>query len=260
MSFYYTKTIQSKELIEHICFYEPIIYDSVSINPNGRQGSQEEVSYTKLQQRKKRNKQRRLETIQSNKSYLRRLMMTNANQYKECDKFMTLTFKKNSSSISECDREFINFIKRLKRYTTNNFKYLAVREKQDRGAIHYHCIFYNLPFIKHRILLEIWNKNNSLMIGAKKLSGVNIKGIDEGNMIISSYMSKYFMKQLEEDDFLKGRKILLKSRDLIKPKESVSVKTFDELDINVDEIEFMCTFLDSKVTYVKKKIKNDKKY
>lgn len=254
MSYYRTKTVQSNELIEHICFYEPIIYNNKTNNLAGRKGKEVTTIDDELNKIKKSYDNRK-ETINSNKSYLRRLMIANANQYKECDKFMTLTFKKNSSSINECDREFTNFIKRLKRYTTKSFKYLAVREKQDRGAIHYHCIFYDLPFIKHRILLEIWNKNNSLMLGASKLSGVNIKGIEEGTMIISSYMSKYFLKQLEEDDFLKGRKILLKSRDLIQPKETKSVLSFDELGLNIEDIDYMCTFLDTKVTYVKKKIK-----
>lgn len=255
MSYYRTKTVKSNNLIEHICFYEPIIYDNKTNNITGRRGKQKNLTEDEKLEKIKKSYDNRKETINSNKSYLRRLMMANQGQYKELDKFITLTFKKNSSSINECDREFNNFIKRLKRYTTADFKYLAVREKQDRGAIHYHCIFYNLPFIKHKILLELWNKNNLLMGGSSKLSGVNIKGIEEGTLIISSYMSKYFVKQLEEDDFLKGRKIILKSRDLIKPKEIKSESSFDELGLKIEDIDYMCTFLDTKVTYVKKKIK-----
>jgi hypothetical protein len=53
--------------------------------------------------------------------------------------FTTLTFRENLHNIKEANYEFLKFIKRVK-YKFGDFKYLAVIEFQDRGAIHYHMI------------------------------------------------------------------------------------------------------------------------
>lgn len=68
-------------------------------------------------------------------------------------KFVTLTFSENVESIDYANDEFRKFIQRLnyRLYSTKkaSLKYLATWEKQKRGSIHYHVIFFNLPFIKN---------------------------------------------------------------------------------------------------------------
>ncbi|MGX7112794.1 rolling circle replication-associated protein [Gemella cuniculi] len=58
-------------------------------------------------------------------------------------KFMTLTFKIQDTDFS--NNEFTNFIKRLnyklREVKKTMLKYIAVWEKQKRGAIHYRIIF-----------------------------------------------------------------------------------------------------------------------
>lgn len=106
-------------------------------------------------------------------------------------KFMTLTFKKNELDIAYTNIEFNKFIKRLNYhlYKTKKQKlqYLAVWEKQKRGAIHYHIIFFDLLFIKIKILQEIWGH------GFVKLNKIDVDS--QGNR--GRYVSKYFSKDLE---------------------------------------------------------------
>lgn len=193
--------------------------------------------------------------LRRNKSLLRRLMNANMGQYKEVDKFMTLTFRTDVLEVKKADKELTDFMKRLKYHTQVDFEYLGVREKQNkynRGAIHYHIVFFGLPFVPFKQLLMIWNKGNEYM-DESNASGLNIKGLHEkgsddlsGFETITTYMSKYFMKQLEEDDFLKGHKTIIKSHGLKKPVE----QEFEQ-EIDVEHCSFGITFLENRITYYK---------
>lgn len=85
--------------------------------------------------------------------------------------FMTITFKENVTNIEYANAEFKKFIKRLnyKLFKTKKaeLKYIAVWELQKRGAIHYHIIFFSLPYIAHTELRKLWT-----------LGSINIKKIN----------------------------------------------------------------------------------
>lgn len=136
-------------------------------------------------------------------------------------KFMTLTFKQNMKDHTEANNEFKKFIKRLNYYITGEnrsiLKYTCVIERQKRGAIHYHVIFYNLPYVSFNKLLEVWqhkNEQRGLRINA-------IKEIDN----VGSYVTKYISKEIQAIRDGKGgerekeKKIFFQSRGLKKPKE-----------------------------------------
>lgn len=124
-------------------------------------------------------------------------------------KFMTLTFKENQQDISYTNIEFNKFIKRLNYhlYKTKKqqLKYLAVWEKQKRGAIHYHIIFFALPFIKAKTLQEIWG------YGFVKLNKIDVDSQENRGR----YVSKYFSKDLELKEHKK--KAFFKSQNLKMP-------------------------------------------
>ena len=83
---------------------------------------------------------------------VRRLLCCN---FSDKDKFFTLTFENNETDIQKCDKEFKKFIQRLKyTYKLKDFKYLAVIEFQERGAVHYHIIC-NLPYVPQKELQEL---------------------------------------------------------------------------------------------------------
>ncbi|PAF16988.1 Rep protein [Terribacillus saccharophilus] len=142
-------------------------------------------------------------------------------------KFMTLTFKVNEQDIAVTNLEFNKFIKRLN-YTLykekkQRLKYLAVWEKQKRGAIHYHVIFFNFPFIKIKDLQTIWGH------GFVKLNKIDVDSQENRGR----YVSKYFSKDLEVREHKK--KAFFKSQNLKTPivKKFSSTTEMDLTNKNV---------------------------
>src|SRR5699024_1049807 len=135
-------------------------------------------------------------------------------------KFMTLTFKQNMKDHTEANKEFMKFSQRLnyKIYKkTSGLKYTCVVERQKRGAIHYHVIFYNLPYISFNQLLEVWQHKN-------EQRGLRINAITEIDNV-GSYVVKYISKEIQALKDGKGgerekdKKIYFQSRGLKKPSE-----------------------------------------
>ena len=154
----------------------------------------------------------RLMVINRAKVNLRRLINCNVNGYGEefTSKFVTLTFKENIQDIRAANYEFKKFIKRLNYFMygekTSRIKYSVVPEFQKRGAVHYHVIFYNLPFLKADLLSEVWGNG---FIKINKLSNVDNVG---------AYVTKYMSKEAT-DERLEGEKLHFSSRGLYKPIE-----------------------------------------
>jgi len=125
-------------------------------------------------------------------------------------KFMTLTFKENIQDITYTNYEFNKFIKRLNFHLYHvkkqSLKYLAVWEKQKRGAIHYHVVFFSFPYIKVKELQEIWTH------GFVKINKVDVDSKDNRGR----YISKYFSKDIDDKDY--KQKAFFKSQNLILPK------------------------------------------
>lgn len=146
-------------------------------------------------------------------------------------KFMTLTFKENITDIEYTNKEFNKFIKRLnyKIYKTkkSQLKYLAVWEKQKRGAIHYHIIFFSLPYIKNKELTAIWGH------GFVKINKIDVDSKDNRGR----YVSKYFSKDIDIKNY--KQKAFFKSQNLKLP------------EINLLKIQHELNFLNNDVIYTK---------
>jgi hypothetical protein len=143
---------------------------------------------------------------------LRRIVNANIGKWGDdvtC-KFVTLTFKDNVKDLDMANYEFRQFIKRLnyKVYgeKCSNLMYTVVIEFQKRGAVHYHVIFYNLPFTKAAVLEKVWGNG---FIKINKIDDVDNVG---------AYICKYLTKD-NSDDRLRGRKSYFNSRGLKKPIE-----------------------------------------
>ncbi len=139
---------------------------------------------------------------------------------------LTLTFKENITNLKTANYEFTKFIRRLN-YETNaienkalkqsNLKYLAVFEQQERGAIHYHMIFFNLPYIENIYdrLRDIWGQGR-IMVGGKKRTFEKIKNQVKLKKIID-YFIKYILKSIMENNFPNQKKYIA-SKGLLKPQ------------------------------------------
>lgn len=155
--------------------------------------------------KKKTDKAKRNDKINESKMNLRRLINANVNPF---SKFVTLTFKENLTDIDEAKKIFKKFVMKLnyrrKKENKENLKYIYVVEFQERGAVHFHCIFFNMGFMKNEELQKVWGQ------GFTKIN--RIKDVDN----VGAYVVKYMQKDLI-DDRLNGKDLYGRSRDLKKP-------------------------------------------
>ena len=186
---------------------EVTTYDRLNTKPpkpdiqNG-EGIQKEENY-KNTQRKRRNTVRQ----------------TITNNFDAGDRFVTLSYA-NTDRIDitnplETNKDFTNFVKRLKR-SVNVSHGLAVIEFQDlngRGAVHYHLIIKG-DYIPATTLRQLWGH------GHVKIN--QIKHVDN----IGAYVIKYMHKDMD-DQRLQGKRAYLTFGDLTKPETLRSWKTED---------------------------------
>ncbi len=174
----------------------------------------------------------RKQVLQRAKKNLRRLINANVGQYgKEFTaKFLTLTFKDNVKDLDKANYEFTKFIKRLNYYCFGtkkaNLKYTCVIEFQKRGAIHYHIIIYNMPYVHWDKLLDLWDRDYKGGIWINKINDV-----DNVGAYVSEYLGNAEKGQGKDilDDRLQGRKIYFSSRVLFKPIEITDEKTVEQV-------------------------------
>lgn len=173
----------------------------------------------------------RKQVLQRAKKNLRRLINANVGQYgKEFTaKFLTLTFKDNVKDLDKANYEFKKFIQRLNYYCFGtkkaNLKYTCVVEFQKRGAIHYHVIIYNIPFVKANDIANVWGN------GFIKIN--KIDDVDNVGAYVSEYLGQAKKGQGHdiEDDRLQGKKSYFSSRGLFKPIEITDKKMVEQVAV-----------------------------
>ncbi|MBB6218165.1 hypothetical protein HNQ80_004305 [Anaerosolibacter carboniphilus] len=136
-------------------------------------------------------------------------------------KFLTLTFKENMQDLSLANEQFTLFNKRLSYYLygikRNVLKYICIPEFQKRGAVHFHILYFNLPYVDFNKLGEIWGNGY-----------IFIEGVQQKDEIedFAKYVCKYINKENSkgEDNFdlyvekdLLNQKRYFISRGLRKP-------------------------------------------
>ena len=171
----------------------------------------------------------RKQVLQRAKKNLRRLINANVGQYgKEFTaKFLTLTFKDNVKDLDKANYEFKKFIQRLNYYCfgvkKNNLKYTCVVEFQKRGAIHYHVIIYNMPYLKANDIANVWGN------GFIKIN--KIDDIDNVGAYVAEYLGNAEKGQGKDvlDDRLQGKKSYFSSRGLFKPLEITDKKKVEQV-------------------------------
>ena len=171
----------------------------------------------------------RKQVLQRAKKNLRRLINANVGQYgKEFTaKFLTLTFKDNVKDLDKANYEFKKFIQRLNYHCFGtkkaNLKYTCVVEFQKRGAIHYHVIIYNMPYVKANDISNIWGN------GFIKIN--KIDDIDNVGAYVSEYLGQAEKGQGKDvaDDRLQGKKSYFSSKGLFKPIEVIDEKKVEQV-------------------------------
>lgn len=89
-------------------------------------------------------KPRREDNLSHTRALIRRLVDSNYLVYGYQPVFLTFTYEKNETSVERAQADFDRFVRRLNRAHATKYKYLSVLEFQERGAVHFHCIFFNM--------------------------------------------------------------------------------------------------------------------
>jgi len=117
--------------------------------------------------------------------------------------FVTLTYKENELSLKKAKKDFKNFILKLNYETGQSSKYVCIPERQTRGAVHFHVLFFGLPYRPLSIFKALWPHGDARFERSRQLRS------------IASYVAKYVTKHTF--DFPKGTRIIMRSRNLIIP-------------------------------------------
>jgi hypothetical protein len=200
-------------------------------------------------------------TRKNSKWKLQRLIDTN---FDERTSFLTLTTKENIQNRYEFNLLFDKFIKRLNYNIYHSkkrlIKYIAVLERQKRGAWHAHILLFSFPFIPHKELLTIWG------LGAVRINKLNsLDDSSNAGRYVAKYMEKGIGQELLES---LGKKAFYSSRNLQKPEE-IKLFTSESLDdlVKNEDILFESNYIskvfrnghliDNKVKYKKIKLSKE---
>lgn len=138
--------------------------------------------FTRTQKEKDRSK---FNSISRSKKNIRHIVKANISQN---NLFVTLTTRENITDYNKSAEQFRKFIQHLKR-KGYYYPYIATREKQKRGAIHYHIIFFGCKFIPYDDVLDYW---------AKKFDG-NVDFASVYNSSSVKYITWYIVKYIKKD-------------------------------------------------------------
>lgn len=200
------RLVLSGQMIELYEYEHPYFYNR---SPQNTRGACSALANTNTAPRREDN-------LSVARTMIRRLIATNENAWHQRLKFITYTFAKNIENLDEANSYWKEFNKKMRK-EFGSLKYLAVVEFQKRGAVHYHVLYFNFPYIhniKERIA-KIWGHGFIKIIVLK-----NIRNI-------GAYVAKYLQKEMI-DSKLVGRKAYFCSRGLWKPIEIRKEKSIAE--------------------------------
>ncbi len=206
MEKYRKKYIVSGDIIE--CYeYENNIYKGYEMSYFEREhtGRRSEASEEVKKENRAKSSSRAKRTV-------RRLVNANI---EGSSKFVTLTFAEDIKDLKQANYIFKKFKQRLEYQMKIDIKYLCVPEFTKKGRVHYHVIFFNLPYIKNTTLEMIWGQGF-----------IKINKVDNCDNV-GAYVSKYMT---EDNLILVEEKSYFTSRNLNKPQEFINEKEIEILE------------------------------
>jgi len=99
--------------------------------------------------------------------------------------FVTLTFVENLTDLKIANAYYKLFIKRLNYMLGIQLRYVCVPEWQKRGAVHFHVVFFNLPFVHYHVLEQVWGYGSTNVQAVKHVRS------------IASYISQWYVPGVE---------------------------------------------------------------
>lgn len=148
------------------------------------------------------------------------------------DHLMTLTYRENMQDRDRAQRDFQEFVRRVRKLTSNGirrFKYVMVIEHQTRGAIHFHIGVHGWQNVD--IVRAIWYEIVGRAQGSINVRGPKSKGDDRiaGVHQLAQYLSKYITKDAEGSELDKKRYWASKGIE-VPERETVDVRWADTVE------------------------------
>lgn len=199
---YDCKVIVSGDIVE-VFEYSKGVFKGFVNNGSGRRESEDITEEEKVKNREKSLNRARKEFM--------RTVNANVGCYGEMKpKFVTFTFAENVKDLNEANSIWTKFVMRLNYRVygkkCSRLRYGVVPQFQERGAVHYHVIFFNLPYIDSDELADIWGQGF-----------IKINAIDDVNNV-GAYVCRY-MSSSFDDERLRGHKCYFFSRGVKRSKE-----------------------------------------
>jgi len=147
--------------------------------------------------------------------------------------FCTFTFAKNEKNVDSAVLIFRLFLRRYSRHffgQENVLQYIAVAERQTRGAIHFHAVFFNPPADvlserKHRKMAMLWRQGFVDVRDARRTL--------RGDIVFS--LGAYLAKYLGKDNVVRfGKNNFFASRGLVRPRVDYPLDDYAEGDMIQD--------------------------
>ena len=115
-----------------------------------------------------------------------------------CHRMMTINFWDNITDYKIADKIFNKFMTELKRLYPEHedLKYVGVRERQKRGALHYHLLINK--YLPQREMQVLWNK----IIRLNGYAGGHVDIRRKRGFQAINYCVKYITKIIDEYDFI----------------------------------------------------------
>jgi len=161
------------------------------------------------------------------KNRIKRLIQANVKSWGCVPVLITYTFKENVSDLEKANAFFRLYTQRLHRFLARlgyfSAKYIAIVEFQKRGAVHYHVIYFNLPYIVgiKESLASLWGHG---FIQVKAVQHIRHMG---------NYLVKYLQKS-SNDARLFGKKAYSCSKGLKKPIIFTYPQTFAQTKLQLE--------------------------
>jgi len=126
-------------------------------------------------------------------------------------------------SIDRAYRCFTQFVQRFRRVFGTAFRYIAVPEFQERGAVHFHVIFWGVS--QKAILNERHTRQIQHLWGRGYVDCI----LTDGSVKLAGYLSKYMRKAMW-DERLGRQKAYSSSRSVLRP---VSLTSRTSVDVSL---------------------------
>lgn len=133
----------------------------------------------------------------------------------QADNLLTLTFRENVTDINDAWKCFHYFVKQMRWRYKDRWRYVAVPEYQDRGAVHFHLAiagYYHHSTVRRIWLAAVGQKGGNIdFSSAKRRYGSNTKNPKKIAGYIAKYISKHDSSEFNRRRFSSGGKIQIPS-------------------------------------------------